>query len=410
MNTESDSTAMPAQSQSDEEIGVVLLKRSGVQRLSSGHPWIYPDHIEDGEADDGDVVRLEGPVGTPRGTAVLNSESRLPLRVLSRDPSWKGGVDFWQERLDQAIARRVDHLAVGAEACRWVHSEADGLPGLVIDRFGDVAVLQAGCRWADNVSSAVAQRLVEKHGMAGVLARHDGAFRRPEGLSEEVKVLAGEVPASLTVRCGSLLREVDPWQGQKTGLYLDQRENHVWAADVLPVGECLDAFSNDGAFALHLAQAGSNVLAMDSSASALEQAEVNAELNGLTHKLTTEKANVFESLREMVTAGRKFDGIVLDPPALAKRKGKATSALRAYKELALRGIRLLNDGGRMIVCSCSYHVSREDFLGALRDAAADARREVDLLEIRGAARCHPQRITFPESSYLKVVLLEARGS
>lgn len=390
--------------------GVVLLKRSGVRRLSTGHPWIYPDHIDGGEAEDGAVVRLEGPAGTPRGTAVLNSESRLPLRVLSRDASWKGGENFWEQRLDQAIALRTDTLAPGAEACRWVHAEADGLPGLVVDRLGSVAVLQAGCLWADSVSADVAQRLVERHGMSGVLARNDGAFRRPEGLPEGVQLLAGEVPESLQVRCGELIRQVDPWRGQKTGLYLDQRENHVWAAQVLPVGECLDAFCNDGPFALHLAAAGSNVLALDSSAPALSQAHANAELNGLSDKLTTEKVNVFTGMRDMVSAGRRFDGIVLDPPALAKKKNQIPSALRAYKELALRGVRLLSDGGRMIVCSCSYHVSPQEFLGALRDAAADARRDVDVLEVRGAARCHPARITFPESAYLKVVLLQARNS
>ncbi len=409
MSPDQESLRSTAHAQHGEPEGLVLLKRSGVRRLSTGHPWIYPDHIEGGEADDGEVVRLEGPAGTPRGTAVLNSESRLPLRVLSRDASWKGGEDFWQERLDQAIALRAESLAPGAEACRWVHAEADGLPGLVIDRLGDVAVLQAGCLWADSVATDVAARLVERHGMSGVLARNDGAFRRPEGLPEGVQLLAGEVPESLQVRCGELIRRVDPWRGQKTGLYLDQRENHVWAAQVLPVGECLDGFCNDGPFALHLAAAGSHVLALDSSAPALEQARANAELNGLSDKLTTERVNVFEGLRDMVSAGRSFDGMVLDPPALAKKKNQIPSALRAYKELALRGLRLLRGGGRLIVCSCSYHVSQHDFLGALRDAAADARREVDVLEVRGAARCHPARITFPESAYLKVVLLQARG-
>lgn len=410
MNTDQESRGAAARDESEARAGVVLLKRSGVRRLSSGHPWIYPDHIESADADDGAVVRLQGPVDTPRGVAVFNSESRLPLRVLSRDAGWSGGDDFWKQRLDQAVVRRHDSLAPGADACRWVHAEADGLPGLVIDRMGDVAVLQAGCRWADRVAPEVARRLVDEHGLAGVLARHDGAFRRPEGLPEGVAVLAGAVPATLQVRCGRMIRRVDPWRGQKTGLYLDQRENHVWAAEVLPVGRCLDAFCNDGPFALHLAGAGSEVLALDSSGPALEQVQANAALNGLTEQITTERVNVFDALREMVSAGHTFDGIVLDPPALAKRKAQVSSALRAYKELALRGLRLLRDGGRLIVCSCSYHVSREAFLGALRDAAADARSEVDVLELRGAARCHPQRITFPESSYLKVVLLQVRGA
>lgn len=388
--------------------GVVVLKRSGVRRLASGHPWIYPDHIAETDAEDGAVVQLQGPVGTGRGTAVYGSASRLPLRVLSRDPKWCAPDDFWRERIDQAVAWRRASLAPGVDACRWVHAEADGLPGLVIDRLGDVAVLQAGCRWADRVATEAARHLVERHGLSGVLARHDGAFRRPEGLPEGVTVLAGTVPETLDVTFGEITRRVDPWHGQKTGVYLDQRENHVWAAEVLPAGHCLDAFCNDGPFALHLAAAGSDVLALDSSASALAVLAANAELNGLTGALKTERVNVFDALREMVAAGCRFDGIVLDPPALAKRKGQVGSALRAYKELALRGLRLLRDGGRLIACSCSYHVSQEEFLGALRDAAADARRDVDVLAVRGAARCHPRRITFPESSYLKVVLLELR--
>lgn len=396
--------------QTEAHTGVVVLKRTGVRRLSSGHPWIYPDHIAETDAEDGAVVQLQGPVGTPRGAAVYGSASRLPLRVVSRDPSWSAPQDFWCERLDQAVARRARELAPDTEACRWVHAEADGLPGLVIDRLGDIAVLQAGCRWADRIASDAAHRLVERHGVSGVLARHDGAFRRPEGLSEGVTVLAGSVPETLTVKLGQISRRVDPWHGQKTGMYLDQRENHVWAAEVLAQGNCLDAFCNDGPFALHLAAAGSQVLALDSSASALDLVATNAELNGLAGAVTTSRVNVFDALREMVAEGRRFDGIVLDPPALAKRKAQVGSGLRAYKELALRGLRLLRDGGRLIACSCSYHVGQEDFLGALRDAAADARCEVDVLAVRGAARCHPRRITFPESAYLKVVLLEVVAS
>lgn len=390
---------------------VALLSRQGVRQLASGHPWIYPDHlvsVSEG-ASDGDLLTLEGPAGTPRGQAVWGAASRLPLRVVSREPSADLGPDFWAARLDRAVARRAEQLAPGEEACRLVHAEADGLPGLVVDRFGPVAVLQAGCRWADRVAPELARRLVEHHGLGGVLARHDGGFRKPEGLEQGVTLLSGAVPEQVEVRVAGLLRRVDPWRGQKTGLFLDQRVNQRLAAARLPVGRCLDAFCHDGGFGLQLAAAGSDVVLLDGSQQALDQATANGALNDLSGRLEPVRANAFEWLREQVAAGATFDGAVIDPPALAKRKGDRTRALRAYKELALRGLRLLRPGGRLLFCSCSFHMSRVDLEGALAAAAADARRAVTVLERVGAAPCHPELLTFPQSAYLKGALLEVGG-
>ena len=283
------------------------------------------------------------------------------------------------------------------------------MPGVVLDRFGDVAVLQAGCRWADSIATPLAERLVEQHGMRGVLARHDGAFRTPEGLEQGVFLLAGEVPEQIEIRNGPVRRLVDPWRGQKTGVFLDQRCNHRLAAERLAVGRCLDGFCHDGAFGLHLAEAGSEVVALDGSEPALVRARANAELNGLGERFTTLKGNAFEVLREQVAAGEVYDGVVLDPPALAKKKGDRPRALRAYRELAIRGLRLLRPGGRLLFCSCSFHVSREELQGALAQAAADARRDVSVLERVGAAPCHPELLTFPQSAYLKGFLLEVMG-
>ncbi len=396
---------------------VVVLSRSGLRRLQIGHPWIFPDHIVSGLEGEAGLVRLEAPAGNARGAAVLNPDSRIPLRVVSRRADF--GDDgseretWWEQRLDRAIRARAFRLAVGAEACRWVHAEADGLPGLVIDRFGGVAVIQAGCRWADDIAPRVAEVLVQDHGVHGVLARHDGTFRRHEKLKEGVEVLAGDVPATVLWRNPGgegLLIETDLYKGHKTGGYLDQRENHRFAAEQLaPGGRVLDAFCYEGGFALHLAAGGCDVTAWDSSGPALERARAAAERNGLADRIAFDECNVFDRLRAADQADERFDGIVLDPPALTKTKRDVSSARRGYKELNLRALKRLDEGGRLLTCSCSFHLDTPGFLEVLREAANDARRNVAVLEVRGAGVDHPRRLAFPESDYLKVVLLEVRG-
>jgi 23S rRNA (cytosine1962-C5)-methyltransferase len=405
---------------------VVLLARSGVLRLREGHPWIFPDHVERADATEAGLVRLEGPAGRPRGFAVWNPRSRIPLRVIARAAPRAAthaathaaaedepGERWWQERLDAAITARATALAPGEAACRWVHAEADGLPGLVIDRYADVAVLQAGCEGADKLAPAVAEHLLAAHGVRGVLARHDGGFRKPEGLPAGITVLAGDVPRAVTWESAGVRRTIDPWTGQKTGTYLDQRENQRLAPALLRAGpgaRCLDAFCNDGGFALHLARGGSHVVALDGSEAALGQLAQNAADNALSERIEARKVNVFEHLRELAAGGPAFDGIVLDPPALARRKAELPQALRGYKELNLRALALLRPGGRLLTCSCSFHVGAEAFLEMLRAAAADAGRDVRIVELRGAAPCHPRRLLFPESAYLKVALLEVTGT
>lgn len=427
---------------------VVVLTRAGLRRLQSGHPWIFTDQVDRGASADafdtagGALVRLEAPAGVPRGAGVLNPDSRIPVRVVSLDPAFDehgapvhgdggdeatrasgagaggagapGDGTWWARRLDAAVAARAERLAPGAEACRLVHAEADGLPGLVIDRYADVAVLQAGCAWADAVAPALAERLVQRHALRGVLARHDGAFRRHEKLPEGIAVLAGDVPDTVVWHNpagpqGAVPFAVDLRAGQKTGGYLDQRDNQLFAARELPAGRALDVFSNDGGFALQLAAGGRQVTAVDSSAPALARLAENAAAAGLSDAVTTVQANAFEDLRARVTAGEQWDALVLDPPALTKSRRDVGSAKRGYKELNLRALRLLRPGGRLFTCSCSFHLGLPDFLDVLREAAADARRDVAVLTLRGAAPDHPNRLTFPESDYLKAVLLEVRG-
>jgi len=391
---------------------VVIVDRRGVARLRGGHPWIYIDHLVGSGPSAPGLVVLEGPPGRWRGIAVWNPRSRIPVRIVDLDPAaaadWQQDRDdFWRARVDHAIAQRSASLAVGEGACRWVFAEADGLPGLIVDRYGDVAVVQAGCAWADSIVRPLAAHLIERHGLQGVLARHDGGFRKPEGLSEGVEVLAGTVPERIELVLAGLPRLIDVRAGQKTGTYLDQRSNQLFAADVLKTGRRLDAFCNDGGFALQLLRAGPGpVVAVDSSESALARLTENARLAELDAQLDARRANVFEHLRELEAGGEVFDGIVLDPPALAKRKAELDSALRGYRELNLRALRLLRTGGRLLTCSCSAQVDESLFLAVLAEAAADAHREVRVVERRGAAACHPVRLGFPESAYLKVALLE----
>jgi 23S rRNA (cytosine1962-C5)-methyltransferase len=251
---------------------------------------------------------------------------------------------------------------------------------------------------------------VDRHGVRGVLARHDGGFRRPEGLSEGITLLAGDVPHAVRWEAHGIVRTIDPWTGQKTGAYLDQRVNHRRAPELLPGGRCLDAFCCDGGFALHLARAGRQVLALDGSEKELAAAAANAAGNGLVDAVEWRKVNVFDHLRELSNGEQRFDGIVLDPPALARRGAERDDALRGYRELNLRALRLLREGGRLLTCSCSFHVGQEDFLRVVAAAAADAGRDVRIVERLGAAPCHPARLAFPESSYLKALLLEVTGT
>jgi 23S rRNA (cytosine1962-C5)-methyltransferase len=356
------------------------------------------------------LVRLEGPAGTARGHAIWNPRSRIPLRLVNRDVREDLSPDFWRARLDAAIAARTTTLAPGEPACRWVHAEADGLPGLIVDRYADVAVLQAGCQWADELAPELAAFLVERHGVRGVLARHDGGFRRPEGLEEGITLLAGEVPHAVRWEAHGIARTIDPWTGQKTGAYLDQRENHRRAPERLPGGRILDAFCCDGGFSLSLARAGRQVIALDGSERELAVAQANAADNDLVGAIEWRKVNVFDHLRELSGSEERFDGVVLDPPALARRRAEHEDALRGYRELNLRALRLLRDGGRLLTCSCSFHVGPEEFLRVVAGAAADAGRDVRIVEHLGAAPCHPQRLAFPESAYLKVLLLEVTGT
>jgi 23S rRNA (cytosine1962-C5)-methyltransferase len=284
-----------------------------------------------------------------------------------------------------------------------VHGEGDGLPSLIVDRYADVLVVQTLSQGMERLKASVVRALVARLAPRGILERNDARVRGLEGLPPSVSVLFGEVPDTLEVEEGGLRLAVDPWRGQKTGLFLDQRENHL-AARGYARGRALDAFTCTGGFALQLATAAREVQAVDISADALARARANAELNGLSN-VSVREANVFDLLHELERRGERFDTIVLDPPAFAKSREAVASAQRGYKEINLRAMRLLESGGVLITCSCSYHVHPADFEAILCAAATDAGVVMTVLEKRRQARDHPVVLGVPETDYLKCLVL-----
>ncbi len=383
------------------EPGVVLKKR-GVLRLRSGHPWVYRSDVAEAEGEAGDVVRVTDRRGSFLGRAFYNPRSEISIRLAERrdepiDEAW------FRSRIERAVAYR-DSLRIDGDAYRLLHAEADGVPGLIVDKYRDYIVLQVGTAAVERRLEWVVGALRDLLFPKGVLLRADVASRKREGLDTTVRVLYGEVPEMVVVREGSVSYRADLWRGQKTGAFLDQRENHL-AAGRYASGRVLDVFSYTGGFALHAAGSAETVEAVDSSGPALESARANAELNGVGN-VTFTRASAFDLLRERSDAGERYGTVILDPPAFAKTRRDLPAARRAYKEINLRAMKLLSPGGILITCSCSHHLSREMFEETLRSAAADAGKTVLVCEWRGQAQDHPEILTVPETRYLKCAVLE----
>lgn len=396
----------------------------GASRWAAGHPWIYRSDVRSPpDPDRPGVVGVEGPDGSAIGVALWSPASEIRLRRLDGPGAVVDG-EWWRRRIEEARDRRGP---VDGDAWRVVHGEADGLPSLVVDRYGPVVVAQLLSAGLETCREAVLDAIETTLRPEGVLLRNDVSVRRHEQLPLGVELARGAVPGSLEVREGPVRYRVDPWSGQKTGAFLDQRENRARAgvllAEVLRLRDpgargpvrALDAFSFHGSFALHLAAAARDagagagdveVVAIDQSADALARGRENAALNGLD-SIEFVEGNAFDLLREADEAGRSFDLVVLDPPAFAKRRGSVEPALRGYGEINRRGMRLLGPGGRLLSFSCSYHVGREAFLRMLASAAADAGRRVALESVLGAAADHPAILTIPETDYLKGAVLRA---
>jgi 23S rRNA (cytosine1962-C5)-methyltransferase len=379
----------------------VTITRRGEERLRAGHPWIYRSDVADASADGGDVVRIVGATGRPLGYAQYSDRSEITLRLFTRDAE-APTLETWRDRLRAAIEYRAS-LDIDATAYRVVHGEGDRLPGLIVDRYGDCLVVQALSQTVDRLLPQLTGILVDLLRPAGILARNDPRVRLLEGLEQRVDVLYGTVPEVIEVREGHVTYHVDPHRGQKTGLFLDQRENRAAAAQYVH-GRVLDAFSYNGGFALTLAAHCSTVLAVDISEDAVAAIARNAARNELVN-VEAKAMNVFDELRELERSGARFETIVLDPPAFAKNKAAVGKALSGYKEINLRALKLLSPGGYLVTCSCSYNVSEAAFADVIASAAVDARADVVVVEKRMQGRDHPVLMTVPETYYLKCFIL-----
>jgi 23S rRNA (cytosine1962-C5)-methyltransferase len=379
----------------------VTISARGEQRVRLGHPWIYRADVAAVAADGGDVVQVLGPRQRVLGYALFSDRSQIAIRMLSRGEQ---PIDqsLVRSRLEASIRFR-ESLTLDATAYRLVHGEADLLPSLVVDRYGDYVVVQALSQGVDRMLPAITEHLHELLQPAGILARNDPKVRALEGLPQSVDVLHGTIPDSVVVREGPVEYAVDLRRGQKTGLFLDQRENREAAAHYAH-GRLLDCFSYNGGFALRLARRCTDAEAVDISGDAVARIRANAERNGLRH-LQAREANVFDELRRHERAGERYDTIVLDPPAFAKNKASVPNALAGYKEINLRAMRLLSPGGYLITCSCSYNVNEEMFEAVLHEASADSHTQVSMVEKRMQGRDHPVLVGVPETHYLKCFIL-----
>ncbi|MGD9901981.1 MAG: class I SAM-dependent rRNA methyltransferase [Vicinamibacterales bacterium] len=379
----------------------VQVSARGEARLRRGHPWIYRSDILSADAAGGDVVRVVGAQQRPLGRAFFSDRSQIVLRLLSHaDVDLDEG--FWRARLDAAVGFR-ERLAIDASAYRLVHGEGDLLPSLVVDRYADVLVMQTLSQGTERLLPLFARLLMERTGAHGVLERNDPRVRALEGLEPRVSVVAGEVPDMVPVHEGPVEYRVDVRHGQKTGLFLDQRENHA-AAAAYARGRLLDAFSYHGGFALAMAAASARVEALDVSAAAVAQIAANAAANRLPH-VEAREANAFDELRRLEKAGARYDTVVLDPPAFAKNKAAVPKAVAGYKEINLRALRLLEPGGVLVTCTCSYHVGDALFAEVVHAAAIDAGCQVSVVERRTQGRDHPVLLGVPETQYLTCLVL-----
>ena len=379
----------------------VVISARGEQRIRSGHPWIYRADVVQVDASGGDIVQVIGPRRRTIGHAFFSDRSQIPIRMLSLGDA-PANTALVRTRLQNAIRFR-ETLTIDATAYRLVHGEADLLPSLIVDRYGDYLVVQALSQSVDRLLPEVTELLVELIAPAGILARNDPKVRALEGLEQHVTVLHGTIPESIVVREGPIEYDVDLRKGQKTGLFLDQRENREAAAQYAK-GRLLDCFSYHGGFALRLARSCPEAEAIEISADAVARLTANATRNGVSH-LRVLEANVFDELRRLERAGERYDTIVLDPPAFAKNKASVPGALAGYKEINLRAMRLLSPGGYLITCSCSYNVNEEMFAAVLHEASVDSHTPVTAVEKRMQGRDHPVLVGVPETHYLKCFIL-----
>jgi 23S rRNA (cytosine1962-C5)-methyltransferase len=381
-----------------------IVSNKGARRWAEGHPWIFRSDVLQRPDTDAGAVHVTDQRGKRLGSALWSPRSEISLRLIERDPDVAIDIEWWRHKLERAIVRRAG-LEHEANAYRLVHGEGDGIPSLIVDRYDRWLVVQLMSAGLEHFRAELVEALRQITGAEGILARNDVPLRVKEGLPTTVELLHGTVPDEIEVHEHGVRYLAAPWRGQKTGAFLDQRENRALVGRIAR-GRALDCFSYHGSFALHLARGADSVVALDASAHALTRAEENFRRNGLTNGTFVE-ANAFEYLKARERERARFDTVVLDPPAFAKTRPALPGAMRGYKEINLRAMRLLAPGGLLFTASCSYHLTKPLFLEMIESAAADSGRLMVLREIRGQPLDHPEVLTIPETGYIKGALLEA---
>jgi 23S rRNA (cytosine1962-C5)-methyltransferase len=384
-------------------VPIVRVNRKAADRIFSGHLWIFSSDILDrGGAQSGDAVRVVDARGKLLGTAHYSSTSQITLRLLSRRAE---SIDeaFLYASIERAYQFR-QWVVQDSDAYRLVHAEGDLLPGLIVDRYGDWLAVQLLDQGMDRLATEITNVLQQLLQPKGIIARNDVPTRAKEDLDQEIKVLAGEIPPHVPVAMNGLKLQADLRGGQKTGVFLDQRENYL-AVRRFAKGRALDCFTGSGGFALHLASVCDSVEAVDSASSALTVGKANAAANNLTN-IEFREANVLEYLPHLVGSRQRFDMVIVDPPAFTKSRSAVEGAARGYKEINLRALRLLNKGGILVSCSCSHHMSEAHLLEVIAAAALDAGKLLRVLERRTQSLDHPILLTVPETHYLKCLILE----
>jgi 23S rRNA (cytosine1962-C5)-methyltransferase len=381
----------------------VRVNRKAANRVRDGHPWTFAsDLIDRGAAQPGDAVRVVDPQGHALGTAHYSSTSQIALRLLTRGIQ---PIDqaFLRARIEAALDFRR-RVVSDSDAYRLIHSEGDLLPGLIVDRYGEYLVFQLLDQGMDRLSDEIVNIMVSLLSPQGIVARNDVAVRAKENLPQEVRTVLGDVPERVRLRMNGLHWQADLLHGQKTGVFLDQRENYL-AARRYGRGRALDCFTAAGGFALHLAAVCESVEAVDSSAPALETARANTALNAISN-IAFKEANVLDYLPALVAARRAFDIVIVDPPAFTKSRSALEGAARGYKEINLRALRLLDRGGILVSCSCSHHMSEAHLLEVIAAAALDCGKQLRVLDRRTQSQDHPILLTVPETHYLKCLIFE----
>jgi 23S rRNA (cytosine1962-C5)-methyltransferase len=382
-----------------------MVSLRGARRVHAGHPWIFRSDVAERPTVAAGIVQVRTVRGEWLGWALWSPLSEISLRIIERNDAQEPDAAWWHRKLERAMRRR-DSIGPKTTGFRLVHGEGDGLPSLVVDRYGDILVAQILSAGVDVFTSDIVDALVSLTGCRGILARNDPAARAREGLPREVRPLFGDVPRVVEFLEDGLRFLAAPWDGQKTGAFVDQRDNRMLIGSMAR-GEALDCFAYHGSFALHMARNATRVTALDVSAPALARVAEHARMNGFSN-VDAYESDAFDALRNWQRDGRRFDTIVVDPPAFAKTKGALEGAIRGYKDINLQAMKLLAPGGVLLTASCSFHLSRALFLEMLQDAASDSGRSLILRSIMAQPVDHPELLTVPETGYLKAALVEAR--